>query len=106
VRDHQADYPVATLCRLVRVSSSGFYAWMKRPPSARAEQDIVLLAEIRLSHAISDGTYGSPRILGDLKDLGQRVGQKRVARLMRINGIRGVSRRRGTITTRRGSDET
>ena len=79
---------------------------MKRPPSARAERDIVLLAEIRLSHAISDGTYGSPRILGDLQDLGQRVGQKRVARLMRINGIRGVSRRRGTITTRRGSDET
>ena len=106
MRDHQADYPVATPCRLVRVSSSGFYAWMKRPPSARAERDIVLLAEIRLSHAISDGTYGSPRILGDLQDLGQRVGQKRVARLMRINGIRGVSRRRGTITTRRGSDET
>lgn len=106
MRDHQADYPVATLCRLVRVSPSGFYAWRTRPVSARAERDAVLLAEISVSHATSDGTYGAPRILGDLKDLGERVGQKRVARLMKLNGIRGVSRRRGTITTRRGPEET
>lgn len=99
-------FPVATTCRVLRVSPSGFYAWLKRPPSARAVRDGELLAEIRVSHARSDETYGAPRILGDLQDLGHWVGQKRVARLMHVNGIRGVSRRRGTTTTRRGPDET
>lgn len=94
------------MCRVLGVSRSGFHAWMKRAPSSRAQTDAVLLAEIRVSHARSDETYGAPRILGDLQELDHWVGQKRVARLMRANGIRGVSRRRGTTTTRRGPDET
>ena len=106
MRDHQALFPVATMCRVLRVSPSGFYAWLKRPPSARAMRDAQLLAEIRVSHARSDETYGAPRILGDLQERGHWVGQKRVARLMQGSGIRGVSRRRGTTTTRRGPDET
>lgn len=79
---------------------------MKRPPSPRAKQDAVLLAAIRVSHARSDETYGAPRIFGDLRELDHQVGQKRVARLMRANSIRGVSRRRGTRTTHRGPEET
>lgn len=106
MRDHQAVFPVATMCRVIGISHSGFYAWMKRPPSVRAMHDAALLAEIRVSHARSDETYGAPRILGDLKELGHSVGQKRVTRLMKLAGIRGVSRRKGTITTRRGPEET
>jgi putative transposase len=94
------------MCRVLDISRSGFHAWMKRPLSGRAIRDAQLLAEIRVSHARSDETYGAPRILGDLQDLGHWVGQKRIARLMQANAIRGVSRRRGTITTRRGPDET
>jgi putative transposase len=79
---------------------------MKRSPSVRARTDAILLAEIRVSHGRSDETYGAPRILGDLQELDHWVGQKRVARIMKAHGIRGVSRRRGTTTTRRGPAET
>ncbi len=106
MRNHQARFPVAAMCRVLGISPSGFYAWMKRPPSARSEKDAVLLAHIREFHAISDETYGAPRLLGDLRDLGFCVGKKRVARVMKLGGIRGVSRRPYTITTRRGPEET
>lgn len=105
MRDHQAVFPVATMCRVLRVSPSGFYAWRGRPPSRRAQQDTVLLAHLRTLHERSDGTYGAPRLLGDLRDMGLPVGQKRVARLMRQGGLVGVSRRRGVCTTRRGPTE-
>ena len=93
------------MCRVLRVSPSGFYAWRDRRPSPRAQQDAVLLGHLRTCHARSDGTYGAPRLLGDLRDLGLAVGQKRVARLMRQGGLVGVSRRRRVRTTRRGPDQ-
>ena len=80
--DHQADYPIASMCRLLGVSSSGYYAWMKRRPSRRAETDAALIGEIRAAHAASRGTYGAPRIHAELTAKGMRVGRKRVARLM------------------------
>lgn len=95
-------FPVATMCRVLRVSPSGFYAWRKRPASARAQRDAVLSPQIQRFHERSDGTYGAPRILEDLREAGERVSQKRVARLMRAVGLVGVSRRRGVRTTRRG----
>ena len=97
--DHQVDYPIASMCRLLGVSSSGYYAWLKRRPSRRAEADAALLAEIRVAHAISRGTYGAPRIHAELTVKGIRVGRKRVARLMSRAGIAGVSRRKFVITT-------
>jgi putative transposase len=106
VRDHQAVYPVATMCRVLRVSPSGFYAWMKRGPSVRAQADAALLDQLRDFHARSDGTYGAPRLLADLREVAIRVGQKRIARLLREAGLQGVSRRRGVRTTRRGPAET
>lgn len=106
MRDHQATFPVAAMCRLLGVSRSGYYAWVKRPPSPRAVRDEQLTKAVRASHARSDGTYGAPRILVDLKEAGERVGQKRIARLMREAGMVGVHRRRGVRTTRRGPDET
>ena len=98
-------FPIAALCRVLKVSHSGYYAWLKRPLSARATRDTLLVPQIIASHERSDFTYGSPRILGDLKDLGESVGRKRVARLMRVAGIRGVSRRRFMVTPTRSKTE-
>lgn len=95
------------MCRVLRVSPSGFYAWRERGPSARAQRDAELLASIKRFHQRSDGTYGAPRIWKDLREeADQRVGQKRIARLMRAERLVGVSRRRGVRTTRRGAVET
>lgn len=93
------------MCRVLGVSPSGFYAWQDRPLSARAIRDVHLLTQITQHHTDSDRTYGAPRILADLHEAGERVSQKRVARLMRGAGLVGVSRRRGTRTTRRGPAE-
>ena len=97
--DHQADYPIASMCRLLGVSPSGYYAWIKRRPSRRAVTDAVLIGEIRAAHAASRGTYGAPRIHAELTAKGMRVGRKRVARLMSQTGLAGVSRRKFVITT-------
>lgn len=97
--ENQAVYPIATMCRLLGVSTSGYYAWAKRRPSRRARDDAALLAEIRTAHAASHGTYGAPRIQIDLAERGLRVGRKRVARLMAAAGIAGVSRRKFVTTT-------
>jgi putative transposase len=102
VSANQASSPVRSMCRVLGVSASGYYAWQQRPPSKRAIEDGVLTERIRLIHAASDYTYGSPNIHAELRDEGTRVGRKRVARLMRQAAIRGVSRRRAfVVTTRR-----
>jgi len=107
VKDHQAMFPVATMCRVLRVSPSGFYAWQKRPASARSRQDAVLIPHLRFFHARSDGTYGRPRLWKDLREeAGLRVGPRRIGRLMKQAGLVGVSRRKGTRTTVRGKGET
>ena len=98
---NQARFRVATMARVLGVSPSGYYAWRRRPPSARAEADAELTTRVREIHARSRGTYGAPRIHADLADDGVSVGRKRVARVMRAAGIAGVSRRRGPRTTRR-----
>jgi len=94
VSDHQADYPIASMCRLLGVSSSGYHAWVKRRPSPRAETDVMLIAEIRVAHEASRGTYGAPRIHAELAAKGLRVGRKRIALFMLQAGLAGVSRRR------------
>jgi putative transposase len=89
---------------VLSVSLSGYYAWRKRPASKRAQADGVLLRQIRTAHETSRGTYGVPRIHAELKASGVAVGRKRVARLMRVAGIVGVSRRRWVGTTVRDRD--
>jgi len=101
VKANQANYPVSMMCRLLDVSTSGYYAWLKRPPSKRSREDEILTEKIRHYHRISDGTYGAPRIHKDLQEEGVKVGQKRVARLMRAAGLQGVTRRKATWTTLR-----
>ncbi len=100
----QADYPVATLCRILGISTSGYYAWLNRPPSARAQSDARLSERIRALHQRSRGSYGVPRILEDLQEEGEQVNHKRVARLMRSAGLVGISRRKGFKTTVRDRD--
>jgi putative transposase len=101
VSAHQADYPIATMCRVLDVSTSGYYAWRKRKSSQRACEDEALTKEIRKIHKRSKGTYGAPRIHAELADQGMHVGCKRVARLMRAADLQGISRRKGPRTTRR-----
>ncbi len=99
---NQADAKVRTMCRVLGVSASGYYAWRDRAPSARKLADAVLLERIRQVHADSHETYGMPRVRAELRDQGVEISRKRVARLMRRHGIRGISRRRNfVVTTRR-----
>ena len=74
------------MCRLLEISTSGYYAWLKRPPSLRSREDAILLERIRWFHFRSRGTYGVPRIHLDLREDGVRVGRKQVARLMQTDG--------------------
>jgi putative transposase len=99
VNANQADVSVRTMCRVLQVSTSGYYAWRERAPSQRAIDNAVLTERIRAVHAASDATYGMPRVRAELIDQGLKVSRQRVARLMRCAGIRGVSRRRGFVVT-------
>jgi len=101
VSDYQAAYPVRSMSRVLEVSPSGFYAWLKRPPSKREQEDEMLTQEIKKIHKRSKGTYGAPRIHAELAEKGLHVGRKRVARLMRAANVRGVSRRTAPRTTQR-----
>ncbi|MEV7527561.1 IS3 family transposase [Agrococcus sediminis] len=88
-------FPVAVTCRVLRVSTSGYYDWLARPASARAVADAELLGAIRRAHIDSRGTYGAPRVHAELRlGLGIHVGRKRIARLMRGDGLAGVCHRR------------
>jgi putative transposase len=92
VKANQATFPVRQMCRLLRVSVSGFYAWRDRPMSQRRSTDVALLACIQAIHRKSRGYYGAPNIHAELREEhGTRVGCKRVARLMRGAGLKGVS---------------
>ncbi len=94
VDDQRGRYDVKRLCRVVEVSRSGYYAWKKRPPCARAVADAELLPVIEQIHRDSRRTYGAPRVLGQLRRKGHDVGRHRVARIMRCNGIVGVHSRK------------
>jgi len=89
------------MCRLLGVSTSGFYAWLKRPESARARRDAELAERIEGIHMRSRRTYGAPRIHAELRAEGEQVGRKLVARLMKARGLEGASRRKGCRTTAR-----
>ena len=92
------------MCRVLEISSSGYYAWRQRQPSVRAQADQKLRQQIREIHERSKGTYGAPRIHAELADTGVHVGRKRVARLMQAEDLRGVSRRKAPRTTQRKPD--
>jgi putative transposase len=99
IERHRGEFPVALMCRTLEVTRSGFYAWRKREPSERARQDQRLRIEVRAIHRAARGCYGSPRVHQELRSRGERVSRKRVARLMRQEGLRGKKRRRFRVTT-------
>jgi putative transposase len=107
VKANQASYSVTTMCRVLEVSPSGYYAWDKRVPSKRAVSDAELGALIEEIHRSSDGTYGAPRIRAELADEPhfRHIGKRRVARIMRERSLVGVHRRRFTRTTIANKDE-
>lgn len=99
IEQHSAEYAVQQLCAVLQVSSSGFYAWRKRPKSQREQANEALVAEIRGLYQRSRETYGSPRIHADLRDMGFQVNRKRVARLMHLHDIRARRKQRYKVTT-------
>ena len=86
-------FPIRMMCRCLRVSSSGYYDWRDREPSARAIDNQRLLKRIEALHTASDSVMGSPRIWDDLRYEGETCSENRVARLMRLHGIRGIPQR-------------
>ena len=102
---NQAAYSVQMMCRLLSVSTSGFYAWEDREPSSRSRYDLYLTGKIHAIHRRSNGAYGSPMIHAELSDdHGIRIGRKRVARLMRAAHLQGVWPHRFVITTVQDTD--
>ncbi len=102
---NQALFPIASMARVLGVSTAGYYAWRDRPPSAHAEADATLLKRVRTVHASSRQVYGAPRIHAQLRAAGARHGRKRIARLMHEAGLVGACHRQGgPTTTRRDQD--
>lgn len=95
----KAAFPIDRMCRVLDVSCSGYYAWSSRPACRRQRDDMVLLAHVRSAFALSNGTYGSPRMTRELRDDGLVVGRRRTARLMRENGLKAPQKRRFKRTT-------
>ncbi len=88
IKRHQLEFSVQRMCRVLELSISGFYAWLKRGESRRKQEDALLLQAVRRLYEASRGTYGSPRIYRALKEEGWRVGEKRVALLMQRHDMR------------------
>ena len=93
------EFPVQRLCKVLGVSQSGYFARKDRPACRRQHEDMVLLAHIRSAFALSNATYGSPRMTRELRDDGITVGRHRVARLMGENALKARQRRRFKRTT-------
>lgn len=104
MRAHNAIWPVATQCRVLNVSISGYYAWLKRPPCDRAQADIAIGDALEVYFERSRFTYGRPRLADDVRDAGICTSGKRLARLMKERHIHGASRRKGFKTTVRSID--
>jgi len=99
IRAEKASFPVKLMCRCLAVSRSGFYAWLGRPESQRLKQERGLVAAIHAAHERSRAIYGSPRVHAELRATGHHVSRKRVARLMRQEGLRARRRRKFLSTT-------
>jgi transposase InsO family protein len=99
IEKQQKDYPVSQLCAALGITRSSYYAWKKRQPSQRDRDTQILIEHIRRIHKLSRKTYGSPRVHASLRNQGLRCGKKRVARIMRQNGLQGRRKHRRVRTT-------
>ena len=100
IHAEKASFPIAAMCRLLGVTRQGYYAFAKRPPSARVQREQALQERLRVVHAESRGSYGSPRCYRALRDEGFRVSKRSVERSMRSIGLSGQTRRRWRTTTK------
>jgi putative transposase len=98
-------FPIATMCQVLGVSASGYYAWSRRPESAHAQRDRQLQVLVRASFEASKRRYGSPRIHEDLLEQDERVSRKRVIRLMQEDGLQARARKRFKCTTMSDHDQ-
>jgi len=94
IRDHAGRWPIRLMCRVLKVSASGYYAWRSRPESARSAANRKLLSDVRRPHGEHHGRYGSPRMHAALRAEGRTASRGRVERLMRRHGIRALAGRR------------
>ena len=99
VEAEKAWFPVTMMCRVLEVSRAGFYAWRGRPEAVRVIEDRRLAVEVASIHAESRQRYGSPRVHAELRERGKKASRKRVARLMRQQGLRARHKRRFRTTT-------
>ncbi len=99
IETRREQYPIRMMCRLLQVSKSAYYSWRTRPESKRAKTDRELIPVIKRLHNESGGIYGSPKIKSSLKDEGYHCGRHKVARLMRLIGLRGCPKKRFKVTT-------
>lgn len=95
----KATWPATAMCRVLKVSPSGYYAWRKRPESAHDVEDLRIGVLVGQAYVRSRSTYGSLRVHAVLQSRGLKVSRKRVMRLMRHLGLRGRSRRAFVLTT-------
>ena len=105
IQAEKAAVPIATLCRILKVSRSGFYAWCERPESEHARRDRQLRIHVRALFEASRKRYGSPRVWEDLREAMIHVSRKRVARLMREEGLRARARKRYRTATTSEHDQ-
>ncbi|WP_264821479.1 IS3 family transposase, partial [Acetobacter cerevisiae] len=99
IHGHRHEWSIERLCQVLRVSARGYLAWTSRPVCQRQRTDLKVLAHIREHYALSNGSYGRPRMTMELREAGLDVGERRVGRLMKDNGIRPVRTHRHKITT-------
>ena len=105
IQSHARIFHITTMCRVLEVSRAGYYAWRARPLSERVKDDRALTEKIREIQRRVKERYGSPRTYQELKALGFHCGKNRVARLMRVAGLRARSARRFKVTTQSAHDK-
>ncbi len=101
IEQNKQEFPVVVMCRVLGVSESGYYAWLKRPVCQHTREDAQLTEELRQGFRAHQGRYGSPRLHVELREQGRRISRKRVARLMREADLSARRKRRRVVTTRR-----
>lgn len=99
IEARKAEYPVSRMCSVLSVSQSGYHAWRHRSLCLRRRQDMVLSARVQMAFALSHETYGSPRMVHEMREQGFAIGRRRIARLMRESGLQARQKRRFTRTT-------
>lgn len=102
---HAGEFPVLVMCRVLRVTRSGYYAWLRYPESKRARENERLLTRIRIVYKENKETYGSPRVHQQLQKEGEKCGEVRVAKLMAVNGIRAKQAKKFVVTTDSNHDQ-